>query len=202
MNDIQYSLKAFMLNVVLWLPLAFFLWFYLAAVLVTPVDWLVTGVLALFFDPLFDGVARTGYMLDVGVFVELPEGRAVADIPINPMIYGYGLPLVAGLTIATPLTGLRRTLNLLAVFLVVVLVQAWGVTWEAFRSITFELGEPGAAVVAASGLKPEVIALAYQFGYLVLPAVVPVALWVVMNRPFIEGVVSYGTEPPTGAQGQ
>lgn len=196
------SLKGFLLAVLLWLPLAFFVWFYVAGVLVLPVELLLGALLDGLFGPLFEGVERRGYVLEVGVFVLLPEGRAVAEVPINPMIYGYGLPLVAGLAVATPLSAARRALILLVVAAAVILVQSWGAFWELFRTLAFDLGPPGAAVVADAGLGAELIALCYQFGYLVLPAVVPVALWVLMNRPFIESLVAHRIEPVRAGEGQ
>lgn len=202
MSNPDFSLKTFMLNVVLWLPLSFFLWFYLAVPLVAPVGWVLGGVLALAHPELFEGVMREGYWLQVGAFLELPEGRAVADIPVNPMIYGYGLPLIAGLVISTPLSARRRIMQLLVGYLVVALVQGWGVYWEAFRALAFDMGEPGAAVRVAAGIPPEMVALGYQFGYLILPAVLPVATWVLLNRRFIEGVVARGLETPGDDQGQ
>ncbi|MDX1571724.1 MAG: exosortase H-associated membrane protein [Xanthomonadales bacterium] len=202
MSASEFSLKAFMLNVVLWLPLAFFLWFYLAPVLVAPVGWGVSGILALWPGELFHGVVRDGYWLQVGVLLDLPEGLAIADIPVNPMLYGYGLPLIVGLVVSTPLAARHRLLQLLAGYLLVAMIQIWGVIWECFRTLAFEMGEPGMVVQRAAGLPSEVIALAYQFGYLILPAVVPVAAWILFNRRFIEGVVNLGHETTGPPQGQ
>ena len=41
----------------------------------------------------------------------------------------------------------------------------------------------------------QMVALAYQFGYLILPAVVPAALWIGLNRSFIERLVRRDGEP-------
>ena len=55
--------------------------------------------------------------------------------------------------------------------------------------------------LAGHGLSLDVIALASQFGYLVLPAVVPVALWILMNRRFLEALVGWSGEPEGGSDG-
>jgi hypothetical protein len=52
-----------------------------------------------------------------------------------------------------------------------------------------------------AGIDPNTIALAYQFGYLILPAVVPVALWISLNRAFIESLVHPVAETKVDAQG-
>ena len=51
-------------------------------------------------------------------------------------------------------------------------------------------------VISAIGLSPEQIALAYQTGYLILPGVVPVVVWVLLNQRFIEGLMPLRTVAP------
>jgi hypothetical protein len=64
---------------------------------------------------------------------------------------------------------------------------------------------PGLAPRAGlSGLRAEVAALAYQLGSLILPTLVPVVLWVVWQRPFIEAellsrAAAPSPPPPSGA---
>ena len=198
----DFSIKGFMLNVVLWLPLAFFLWFYLAGALVVPVEWALDGVLSLAYPTLFEGVTREHYWLQVGAIIDLPQGRAVADIPINPMIYGYGLPLVAGLAMSTRAAVRWRVLQVVVVYLAVVAIQIWGAFWETFRTLAFNMDAPGRALQDAAGLPTELIALCYQFGYLILPAVVPIVIWILANSSFIEGVKRRGIEPPARPQSQ
>ena len=60
------------------------------------------------------------------------------------------------------------------------------------------LCEAGAAANAfiaqrfdAAGLGVNLIALLRQFGYLILPPVVPIVLWILLNRPFLEGLVGW-----------
>ena len=67
-------------------------------------------------------------------------------------------------------------------------VTAWGVFWETWVDLAFASGPTAAAAVAATPLSPTLIALFYQLGYLMLPAVVPLAAWILMNRPFLERV--------------
>ena len=47
-----------------------------------------------------------------------------------------------------------------------------------------------------AGVSPDAVALAYQFGFLILPAVLPAALWIGLNRAFIERLVRPEREPP------
>jgi hypothetical protein len=127
------------------------------------------------------------------------EKAATGEEPlpsVNSMIYGYGLAVIWGLVLATPLTARRRMLQMLAGWMVIALVQAFGCITGA---LVLALRFLGAESVTAQGIHPELLALAYQFGYLILPAVVPVVLWMLMNRRFIEILTGRGAEPPPDA---
>ncbi len=177
----------------LYLPLGFFLWFVLASGLMFPasrlVEWLLTGL----YPELFARVVQLGFHFEIQTLLLMPQqvdGRTAAlNLEANPMIYAWGLALLFGLIMATPMSVRRRLIQLLAALAVVTLVTAWGVFWEVWRDLAFLYGPLGAQAVQSSGLSPTTIALCYQLGYLVLPGVVPIAAWILMNRPFIEQLV-------------
>ena len=73
--------------------------------------------------------------------------------------------------------------------------QAFGIVAESLKFLAFEAGEPGRDAIAKAGLAPNALALAYQFGFLILPAVLPAALWIGLNRAFIERLVRPEREP-------
>jgi hypothetical protein len=112
---------------------------------------------------------------------------------VNTLIYGYGLALIWGLVLATPLSGGRRLAQMAAGWLAIAAVQAFGAVGNA---LVVAMNFLGAQALVEQGLNPELVALAYQFGYLILPAVVPVILWMLMNRRFIETLTGRIGEPP------
>lgn len=185
--------KEMFLLAALYLPLGFFLWFFLASGLMFPtsrlVEWLLTGL----YPDLFERVVQLGFQFEVQTSVILPrqvDGRTAAlNLDINPLIYAWGLALLFGLTMATPTRGARRLLQLAVGFLVVTLVTTWGVFWEVWRDMAFLMGPQAAAAVQSTGLSATTIALSYQLGYLMFPGVIPIATWILMNRPFIEQLV-------------
>jgi hypothetical protein len=63
------------------------------------------------------------------------------------------------------------------------------VFWEVWRDMAFLMGPQAGAAVQSAGLSPTTIALCYQLGYLMFPGVIPIAAWILMNRPFIEHLV-------------
>lgn len=190
-------IKEMLLAALLWLPLCFFLWFYLASPIIFPVTSLAGWILGGLLPDLIIDVKQFGYTLEVTTRIAAdvaPEvgrrGTPVVALDVNPMIYAYGLPLFAGLVMATPLSPGRRALQIGVGYLVLVPVQVWGVCWEVLKILAFELGERGSEAVGATGLNDNVIALCYQFGYLILPAVAPVVIWVLFNRVFLETLVA------------
>ena len=217
-------IREFALKALLWLPLCFVVWFALAPIWVQPAVFLAKQVLLGIWGNLFTAVAqgaeildasgrvigRAGYLVQLTTAVTIqvpagpngPGGIGVLEPTLNPMVYAYSLPLFSGLALATPVTARRRVLQMLIAFAVIWVAQALGVVAESLKIIAFESGSEGATAAARAGLQPNAIALAYQFGYLILPAVVPVALWIGLNRDFIETLIRPGGEPVDGDQGQ
>lgn len=217
-------IRQFALKALLWLPLVFVVWFILAPLWVLPAVLVAKQVLLGVWGDLFTEIARGGELLDASgrvigradylvslttsVTVRVPAGPdgpggiGVLEPTINPMVYAYSLPLFGGLAMATPLSSGRRFVQLALAFVVIWLALAFGIVAESLKTLAFDAGDSGAAAIARAGLAPNAIALAYQFGYLILPAVVPVALWIGLNRGFIDLLVRSGGEPTATIQGQ
>jgi len=207
----------FALKAALWLPASFVIWFWAAALWTWPAARLAKMVLLGVWPDLFSGLSQGGDVLDesgrviahasylltltTSVTVTVPPsagspgGVGLLEPSLNPMVYAYSLPLFSGLVMATPLSTRRRLLELLAAFIVIWIAQAFGIVGESLKFLAYDAGPPGASAIARAGLAPNAIALAYQFGYLILPAVVPAALWIGLNRRFIEQLVRPDGEP-------
>jgi len=213
-------LRHFLLSALLWLPLAFFVWFWFAGPLVWPVIQLARFVLLKDWPGLFTAVSQgadlldaqgrvlghPGYLMQIssGVLVNAAAPGAPAQFGflepvVNPMIYGYALPLFAGLVLATPLSRMRRVLQIAGGALLIWLAQTFGVIAESLKTVGLDAGPAGIEAIQRAGLHPEAIALSYQFGYLILPALLPAVLWIVCNRPFIESLLRPALGEPKGA---
>jgi hypothetical protein len=66
--------------------------------------------------------------------------------------------------------------------------QVWGVCFDWLKQVTIET-----AAVPVSTFARELIALSYQFGYLVLPATVPLLLWAMLDRRFLSAFILEAT---------
>lgn len=194
-------LRTLLFGAALWLPLAFFIWFYLSSLLVAPVRWIAENVLVRWMPEVFSGSEQTNYVINFITRLpvdpallppgfDLSRGIPAVAIDVNPMIYGYCFPVLIGLVMATPLSFRQRAMQFCISLAVLWPVQAFGVVFDTLKSLRFEAGPAGVAAVEAVGLSANLIAYFYQLGYLILPAVLPVILWVAMNRSFIERLVT------------
>lgn len=198
-------LRRFILQAILWLPLSFCLW----AVFASPVIWLPAKVSnAVLTHQLPDTVTRVEQnkaQLEIETTLRTepdPQGRiGVIVLEATPMIYAWCLPLFAGLVMATPLSRRRRVLQIAVAFPVLWLVVSWGAVFDVLYLLQFKAGPLGAAALTRNGWSEDAIALGYQFGYLILPAVSPVALWILMNQRFLETLVGWRGEPDDADDG-
>jgi hypothetical protein len=210
-------LKRFFVSAVLWLPLMFFLWFWFAAPLVWPVVQITKLVLLNAWPQLFAGVTQGADLLDAqgrvlghpGYLIQLTTAVMVNVAPagapakfgfveptVNPMVYGYALPLFVGLVMATPLTARLRLVQCAIGIPLIWIAQAFGAVSESLKSVAIDAGSLGAVAAQQAGLSLNLIALGYQFGYLILPSLLPAALWIVANRRFIDALTRRESAEP------
>jgi hypothetical protein len=185
----------------LWMLFGFMLWYYLSALHGVPVRLAVEQLLqATLGDSLHDVVAypEKRYLIQVetGIPFRFPDGSDGAlGFVVNPLVYGYGLPLLFGLIMATDQKLRRKLLVLLVGWLVIAMIQVWGVYWESLKNLAFSFGDEPARAVAAAGVPDNLIALCYQLGVLILPALAPVVIWVLGNWSGVEAYIRPPTEP-------
>ena len=63
------------------------------------------------------------------------------------------------------------------------------------KNLAFAYGPDAHAAVSDAGISDVAVVLFYQVGYLIIPALAPVVIWVLFNRPYIEqlaGLVGSG----------
>lgn len=208
-------LKRFLLAALAWLPACFVLWWWVSGLTVKLPVWLAGQALSTFWPDLVASVSQgfdNGGMPTMEVLTRIavsepgPGGQLMTgylEPTVHPLLYGYSLPLFFGLCLATPQEEERRWGQLLLGCLAIWLAQAFGIAADALKVLALSAGPEAAAAVQEAGLNVNAIALCYQFGYLILPTVVPAALWLALNRPFIEALTGrrFG-EPGGGSAGR
>ena len=215
-------LREFVIKAMLFLPLAFALWFALNSVVAYPVaratvpivEWLVPGMVNEAAQDYF----RIGfsYIANVGNVPGLPGSRLLVDQQaLNVLIYAYCIPLFFGLVAATPLnwrnTFLQWGVGSFVMFLSITAGAVAGMLFmmmfgvenaviaalreEGFAAVAQQAGAAAAMDVtqrmSEHGLGPNAVGLLYQFTYLILPPVVPIVTWIMLNRNFLESLVGW-----------
>jgi hypothetical protein len=110
---------------------------------------------------------------------------------VNPLVYSYGLPLLFGLVMGSDV-GWRRKIGIMLLgYVSITLVQVWGVVFESLKMMAFNFGSETHQIVREAGISDTVVALGYQMGTLILPALTPIFVWVLTNRRLVEQFVGW-----------
>jgi len=177
----------FVARVIGWLLPAFAVWYLAAPLLLWPVRLVAQGVARLAFPDIVRAVEQAGAVCTFTT--TLKPGAVLASsgnvaIDVNMLLYSFGLPLFVALVLAAREPGMLRRLAI--GYATIVPFAAWGVLADFLKNIAIT-ADP--LVASQTGFSPglrETIAFAYQFGALILPTVVPVAVWVILHRAFLE----------------
>ena len=197
----QLRLGELLILAVLWMVFGFMLWYYLSAFHGVPVRLLANEILTRLLGDQFWNIVPNPdrhYLFQVQTHIpfRFPDGSQEAlGFIINPLIYGYGLPLLFGLVMASGVSFTRKMLTLVAGYFCVMLIQVWGVVWQALKMLAFNFGADAHQLVIDAGISDELIALCYQLGVLIFPPLVPVILWVLANWALIEQFTGWQKNP-------
>ncbi len=206
----------FFYRAIAWLFVGFACWYFAWQALIAPPVWLSKVVLNQFSaftvkQMTIDAGARHLHV-SVDGYVSSPEQQlgitakqfdpnwrsdtsiaAAAkniSVEISPLHYAIGLPLFFALVFAARE---RKMLSKLLLGSVVILVaQSVSVTFDLLQQLVLH---PATAMFFShsfSAFDRNVIALGYQLGSLILPTVIPVVLWVAMDKKMLVGLMAAG----------
>src|SRR5437867_1597326 len=105
-------LLRFVLVVLAWLPVCFVVWYFASPLLTVPIQWLALAVARTGFSDIILDVEKSGALfsfvtnLRPATATTFTGGRNAVVVDSNSLLYTYGLPLFAALTLAA--TGLKR----------------------------------------------------------------------------------------------
>ena len=169
-----------------WLPPAFLVWYLLAPALLWPAELLCRLVTRVALPDLVTRIEAHAATLSFVTALRPGEVHAggILTVDVNMLLYAFGLPLFAALTLAAR-EG-RPWLRLLAGYLALLPFVAWGVLADFLKNVAITAPPQVASQAGFGALGRDMIAFAYQFGSLILPAVVPAVAWVLLHRAFLE----------------
>ena len=184
----------------LWMLFGFMLWFYLSAFHGAPARILSDAVLSQILGSNFHQVVvepNQHFIFQVETTIQYTFRDGTTDalgFIVNPLVFSYGLPLLFGLVMGSDVSAWRKAGILLIGYLAITFVQVWGVVFQSLKMLAFNFGATTHAIVNDAGISDSAIALGYQLGSLILPALAPIFVWVLTNRPLVEQFVGWKVE--------
>lgn len=177
------TVKGFLLRVLIWLPISFVLWYYLTPAIVYLVSLLSKSVLSLVANEAIVNVEPHENVLHmVTAFAKDATNTGKLVFVVDVMKYAYGLALFPAMVLATPKPWKDKFQDLYLGLLIIFIFIIWGVTFDTMLTLVFQLGKGIGEAMGTTPFTRELIALGYQLGYLIIPAITPIILWFTMNQ--------------------
>lgn len=171
----------FVLRTLAFLPLAFAVWYFAAPLLLWPALLVVRAIAHAGFGDLVRTVEQSNA---VATFVTtLRANNGVVTVDVNMLLYSFGLPLFAALTLAAREAHWKH--HLVAGYATLAPIIAFGVLADFLKNVAITAGPAIASQTGFVAWQRETIAFAFQFGSLILPAVAPAVLWIAMHSGFM-----------------
>jgi hypothetical protein len=119
-----------------------------------------------------------------------PGTVAILVADTKPTHYGFGLPMLFALMLAS---GSRRMLrNLIIGSVALVPFQAFSIAFDLLQQVAVTGGSAATAQTGFSSLATNAIALCYQLGVLLIPTLTPIVIWLFLERPFLTALIVDG----------
>ncbi|KQW26776.1 exosortase H-associated membrane protein [Acidovorax sp. 22279] len=127
--------------------------------------------------------------VDTAISVPVPDAggrRGEITIDVSTARYAYGLPIFIALLLAA--RGRGRLGRAAAGYVLLLPVQAFSLTMSALMQMVLA-AQADIRLLRVSQWQMEAIVYGYQLGSLVLPTLVPILLWLWMDRKFVNDVL-------------
>ena len=204
------AIDRFLLRTLLWLGPMFVLWYVLAPLLLLPVAGWTHFTLSHLFPHTIAAVEQQGTAMDIVTRFTVPvpakttasagaQGQLI--FTINALKYTFGWPLLLALTLAAPSPLGEKSYRAVMGWLLLLPIPVWGVACEALKVLVFQMDPAIAVQMSTTPLTRELLVLAYQLGYLILPAVMPILLWAALHRDFLGQLLPQIKLAPPSASG-
>ena len=184
----------------MWMLFGFMLWFYLSAFHGAPARIMADAILSHILGDSFGQIIVEPnqnflYQVETTIQYVFRDGTQEAlGFIVNPLVYSYGLPLLFGLVMGSDVSWLRKAVIMSIGYVCITLVQVWGTVFQSLKMLAFNFGEQSHVYVTQAGVEDWVIAMGYQLGTLILPAMIPIFVWVLTNRPLVEQFVGWSVD--------
>ena len=190
------TVARFVLRTLGYLPATFFVWYFAAPALLYPAVLLVRAIAKLALRDIVRSVDQARATLTF-ITALRPSGAAAGSaltVDVDLLIYAYGLPLFAALTLAARERAWKRHLAIgYAALLPCIALPALA---DFLKNVAISAGPAVASQTGFVAWQREAIAFSFQFGSLIVPAVAPAVLWVALHGRFLSELRHRGAASP------
>lgn len=138
--------------------------------------------------------------VDTAISVPTADGRrGEITVEVSPARYAYGLPIFVALVLTA--RGRGRVGRVAGGYAALLPFQAFSLTMSALMQMVLA-AQADIRLLRVSQWQMEAIVYGYQLGSLVLPTLVPILLWLWMDRKFVNDVLIRswrGSLPPAAS---
>jgi hypothetical protein len=199
-------LTRFFVTGALWLVALTLAWSFVADWTMRPAAWTSTWVLKTAYPWWVKGGQYVDDSLDLETRLQVPAASAptgavaVLVATSKPAHYGYGLPMLLALLLAS---GRRRPSGrILLGVAALVPVQAFSICFDLLRQVVILGGPAVAAQTGFTTTTANLVAICYQLGVLLLPALAPIVIWLVIEKDFLATLVGASAPATPDAAGE
>lgn len=187
------AIPAFVIRALLWLLPVLGLWYLLRVYAVLPATWLAELAMKIAFPYWVLGSELDGTTQTLLTQLQI-RGAQGARGELTPtaevLVYAYGLPLLVTLLLASRARSLWWKLP--AGYLALLPLQAWGVCFTWLMQVAVLAGADTARQTHLGPFATNLIGAGYQFGFLVMPTLAPVLLWLALDRRVMAAALMEG----------
>lgn len=170
------------------------LWYWARHYVVMPVAWLAEAFMRYFFPGWVSGSELEGITQTLITRLAVPQaaGRLSDLTPeVSVLTFCYGLPLLLALLLAARAKGLWWKMPVCAIGLLP--FQAWGVCFSWLVQVAVTSGPYTRTTTYFTEWDANLIGLGYQLGFLLWPTLVPMLMWLYLERRFVVTVAVEGS---------
>ncbi len=181
------NLKRFVVRIFLWLPPCFAVWYFSGPLLASVAGGLARLMINTLTTGIVTAIERDGASLTfvTSLTVHPAPGQTALLLPeVNAFLYTYGLALFIALMLAERAAWWKIAAGAAAMLP----FQSLGIASDVLAQVGLRLGPEVAAQAGVTGFRMEVVALVYQLGILIIPTLLPIMLWAVFSRLFLDVV--------------
>ena len=182
------SLWGFFGRVVLYLLVLTAVWTQVSRWASVPVGVLTHRVLEVAAPDWVQSVRQSSGTIEAQTRLEVSVKGQRGDLVVDSQTarYGYGLPLLWALLLAAG--GPGRWARLFAAYALLLPAQVFSLSLDLLRSMVAAM-PGGARALGIAQWQLESIVLGYQLGSLIVPTLVPIMLWLWLDRGFVANVL-------------